>query len=286
MTAATTADIIAASFAGKYSVAAFNIVDDFSLRAVFSAADELRSPVIVQTSVKTVRQLGAGYLVALFNDRAARVSVPVSLHLDHCPFRDVITECLDAGFSSVLFDASDRPFELALVETGEVVVEAHGHGATVESEIERIMGVEDGVGFDSAGPRYPLEWIERFVDRTGIDYFAPAVGTAHGQYKASPRLSPERVTELVDAVGIPQVLHGGTGLSEADFADMSARGCAKINVSTALKEAYMKGALVHLEEADAQGKWDPPALFAAIEESVHDMAEYHMNLFGSGGRAQ
>jgi fructose-bisphosphate aldolase class II len=241
--------------------------------------------VIVQTSVKTVRQLGAEFLVALFNDRANRVSAPVSLHLDHCPFRDVITECLEAGFSSVLFDASDRPFGVALAETVEVVAEAHAHGATVESEIERIMGVEDGVGSDSAGPSYPLERIERFVDETGIDYFAPAVGTAHGQYTVAPVLTPERITELVDTIGIPQVLHGGTGLAEADFADMSSRGCAKINVSTALKEAYMKGALAHLVEAEEKGKWDPPSLFASIEQSVREMAEHHMNMFGSAGRA-
>lgn len=286
MTAFSTAEILKASFDGRYSVAAFNIVDDFSLRAVLATAERLQSPVIAQTSVKTVRMLGANYLAATFADRVADVSIPASLHLDHCPHRQDITCALNAGFSSVLFDASDRPFEQALAETREVVAEAHSYGATVESEIERIMGVEDEVGSDEAGARYPLEWITRFALETGIDFFAPAVGTAHGQYSAAPKLSPERVTELVEATGIPQVLHGGTGLSVQDFANMARRGCAKTNVSTALKEAYMKGGLEHLRRAEEVDKWDPPSLFQSIEAAVGTMVEYHMRAFGSAGKAR
>lgn len=285
MTAARTADLLERALAERYSVAAFNAVDDFSLRAVLAAAERLRSPVIVEISVKIVRMLGAEYLVATFAGRAAAVSIPVSLHLDHCPYRDVITEAIEAGFDSVLFDASDRPYQQALEDTRLVVAEAHAHGVSVESEIERIVGVEDGVGSDEAGPQYPLDWIVRFVSETGIDFFAPAVGTAHGQYTAAPKLRPERVTELVEATGLPQVLHGGTGLSDAELADMAARGCAKTNVSTALKEAYMKGSLVHLRAAEERGKWDPSSLFAAIEAAVGEMAEKHMRALGSVGKA-
>jgi fructose-bisphosphate aldolase class II len=285
VTAAATIDLVDAAFAGSYSVAAFNIIDDFSVRGVLTAAEELCSPVIVQTSMKTVKMLGARYLHALFTERASAVAVPVSLHLDHCPERAVITEALEAGWSSVLFDASDRSYDQAIAETREVVAEAGRHGAVVESEIEAITGVEDGVGSEEEGFRYPVARLAEFIAETGVRMFAPAVGTAHGRYRAAPRLSPERITELVAATGIPQVLHGGTGLSPADFRDLAGRGCAKINVSTALKEAYMKASLHHLEEAAELDRWDSADLFREIEAGVAAVARHYISCFGSAGRA-
>lgn len=285
MTVATTLELVQAAFANRYSVPAFNVFDDCSLRGVLSAAERLRSPVIVQTSVKTVRTLGASYLRGLFVERAAAVTVPVSLHLDHCPDRGVITEALEAGWSSVLFDASDRSFDQALAETREVVAEARRHGASVESEIEGIRGVEDGVGTEEEGLRYPVARLAGFIAETGVDFFAPAVGTAHGRYARAPRLSPERISALVEATGIPQVLHGGTGLTAEDFRDLAARGCAKTNVSTAIKEAYMKEGLRHLSRAAEQDRWDPPRLFEDVEAAVAAAAEEHIVAFGSAGKA-
>ena len=285
MSIAATAALVRAAFAERYSVPAFNIFDDFSLRGVLRAAGELRSPVIIQTSVKTVRLLGARYLWALFSDRSSAVPVPVALHLDHCPDRGMIAEVLAAGWSSVLFDASDRSFEQALAETSEVVAEAHRWGAAVESEIEGIAGVEDDVGGAEEGKRYPIDQLAGFIAETGVDLFAPAVGTAHGRYTRAPRLSAERITELVAATGIPQVLHGGTGLTAEDFRDLAARGCAKVNVSTAVKESYMKGGLRHLSRAAAEDHWDPPRLFADVEEAVAEVARQHISAFGSAGKA-
>ncbi|MFH1330742.1 MAG: class II fructose-bisphosphate aldolase [Actinomycetota bacterium] len=285
MTMAATLDLVGAAFAERYSVPAFNIFDDFSLRGVLRAAEELRSPVIVQASVKTVRVLGAAYLRALFLDRASAVGVPASLHLDHCPDRAVITEALRAGFDSLLFDASGLSFDEALAQTREVVAEARRHGASVESEIEGIAGVEDGVGSDEEGVRYPVEQLARFVAETGVDLFAPAIGTAHGRYLAAPRLSRERITALVEATGIPQVLHGGTGLTGEDFRDLVARGCAKTNVSTAIKEAYLKSGRHHLTRAQEQDHWDPPQFFEEVEVAVAAVAREHISTFGSAGKA-
>lgn len=285
MTIAATRELVGAAFAERYAVPAFNIFDDFSLRGVLRAAEELRSPVIIQASVKTVKSLGADYLRALFLARAGEVGIPAALHLDHCPDRSVITTALEAGFDSLLFDASDRDYARALAETGEVVEQARRHGAAVESEIEGIKGVEDGVGSDLEGTRYPIDQIARFAATTGIDLFAPAVGTAHGRYTAAPRLSPERIDALVAATGIPQVLHGGTGLDPAALADLVARGCAKVNVSTAVKEAYLQAGLTHLTAARAQGRWDPPRFFAAAEEAAAAAATLHIRLLGSAGRA-
>lgn len=285
MTAAPTRGLVWAAFRGHYSVPAFNVFDDFSLRGVLRAADELRSPVIVQASVKTVRILGAAYLRALFLERASAVDVPASLHLDHCPDRAVVTEALEAGFDSLLFDASSLSFDEAFAQTREVVVEARGYGAAVESEIEGIGGVEDDVGSEQEGLRYPLERLAWFVAETGVDLFAPAIGTAHGRYPAAPQLSPERVTALVEATGIPQVLHGGTGLTAEDFRDLVARGCAKTNVSTALKEAYLRTGLDHLLRARRQDHWDPPQFFNEVESAVAAVAREHIIAFGSAGKA-
>jgi fructose-bisphosphate aldolase class II len=118
-----------------------------------------------------------------------------------------------------------------------------------------------------------------------VDCFAPAIGNAHGVYKTAPKLDAERVTAIVEAEPIPIALHGGTGLTPQQFADLIARGCAKVNISTALKVTYMQSNLAFLKEAEAKGKWDPPSLFRQVRQSVLDMAKGYMLQFGSGGRA-
>ena len=147
------------------------------------------------------------------------------------------------------------------------------------------MGAEDDVGSDLEGTRYPIDQIADFVAVTGVDLFAPAIGTAHGRYSAAPRLSPERIDALVTATGRPQVLHGGTGLSAAVLADLVGRGCAKVNVSTAIKEAYLKAGLTHLAAAEQQNHWDPPRFFAAVESAAAETAGEHMRVLGSAGKA-
>jgi fructose-bisphosphate aldolase class II len=273
------------ALAQRYAVAAFNVVDDLSIDAVLAAAVQERAPVILQTSVKTVRSYGRDRLVAVFRAMTRDVDVPVTLHLDHCPDRTVIAECLDAGWNSVLFDAHELPVAENLRQTTEVVAEARRHGAHVEGEIEGIQGVEDGLGSDAASARQSLEVAVDFITRTGVDCFAPAIGNAHGQYAAAPVLDAQRVTDLVEATGVPMALHGGTGLADEQFTDLIARGCAKVNISTALKETYLRSALEHLRAAEERGRWDPPSLFAHQREAVVEMARRHIRLFGGSGRA-
>jgi fructose-bisphosphate aldolase, class II len=268
-----------------YAVPAINVVDELSLRAVVDAAVELRSPLIVQTSVKTVKSIGRDVLKAMFDATVGPVPVPVTLHLDHCPDRDVISSCLAAGWNSVLFDASALPVEENQRQTVEVVAEARRYGAHVEGEIEGITGVEDGVGSDTASERQSVEIATRFVRTTGVDVFAPAIGNAHGIYHSSPDLDHQRITDLVAATGIPMALHGGSGLTREQFRDLIGRGCAKVNISTALKVAYMTSSLEHLEQARAADKWDPPSLFRHIHAAVKAMTVEHIEIFGSGGQA-
>ena len=278
-------EILDRAFAQRYGVAAINVVNDLTLEAVLAAAVEQRSPVIIQTSVKTVRSIGAGLLFAMWRELTAGIEVPVSLHLDHCPDREVISSCLRKGWNSVLFDGSRLPVEENLRQTIEVVAEARSYGAHVEGEIEAITGVEDGIGSDEEAKRQSLPVALDFIRKTGIDVFAPAIGNAHGVYRAEPRLDAQRVSDIVAAEHIPIALHGGTGMTDAQFSDLIERGCAKVNISTALKIAYMKSNLAFLRGAEERDTWDPPSLFTAVRAAVKDMAAEHMSRFGSVGKA-
>jgi len=280
-----TGEILSAAYRDRYGVAAINIVNDLTLEAVLAAATEQRAPLIVQTSVKTVRSIGYDVLFGMWTTMTADVPVPVALHLDHCPDRDVISRCLRAGWNSVLFDASRLPIEENQRQTVEVVAEAEQYGAQVEGEVESITGVEDDVGSDEEAARQDLEDVVRFIETTGVDVFAPAIGNAHGVYSRTPTLDSQRVSDIVARVDIPRALHGGTGMSDDQFTDLISRGCAKINISTALKVAYMKSNLEFLKQAEQKDKWDPPSLFTAVHTAVKEMAADHMRRFGSVGKA-
>jgi fructose-bisphosphate aldolase, class II len=278
-------EITRKAFAERYGVGAFNIVNDLTLEAVLQAAEEARSPVIVQTSVKTVKSIGIDVLYAMWIEMTRRITVPVCLHMDHCPERALISACLARGWGSVLFDASALPLEENRRQTIEVVAEARRYGAGVEGEIEGIKGVEDGVGSDEESDRKTLDASVDFVRATGVDCFAPAIGTAHGVYKTTPTLDFQRVSDLVTSQPVPIALHGGTGLTNEQFKDLIARGCAKVNISTALKITYMQSNLAFLREAETRNKWDPPALFKHVSKAVREMVMGYLQIFGSVGKA-
>ena len=279
-------DIVDRGFAQRYGVAAINVVNDLTLEAVLAAAVAERAPVIIQTSVKTVRSIGIDLLFSMWKALTAGIEVPVSLHLDHCPDRAVISRCLAKGWNSVLFDGSSLPVQENQRQTVEVVAEATAYGAHVEGEIEAITGVEDGIGSDEEANRQSLPVALEFIRATGITVFAPAIGNAHGVYRTEPMLDAQRVSDIVAAEPIPIALHGGTGLTDAQFADLIARGCAKVNISTALKVTYMQSSLAFLRSAETRGSWDPPSLFTAARAAVKDMAASHMRRFGSAGQAR
>jgi fructose-bisphosphate aldolase class II len=277
-------EIVDPAFEHRYGVAAFNIFNDLTLEAVLAAAVELDSPVIVQTSLATVKSVGAAVLYKMFRAMADDLPVPATLHLDHCPEREWITTCLQTGWNSVLFDGSRLDIEENTRQTAEVVAEARTYGAHVEGEIEVVRGVEDGIGADERDARiHPVEVSARFIAETGVHAFAPAVGTAHGLYEGEPELIPERVTELVALQPVPMVLHGGTGLQPEQFRDLIGRGCAKVNISTAIRIAFMEEAREYLDATP--NAHDPVPLLARLRAAVKSEAEHHMRLFGSIGRA-
>jgi len=275
--------IVDRALEGRYGVPAMNIFNDLTLSAVLSAASELRSPIIVQTSVKTVKWYGAPVLHAMFAAMARDLPVPVSLHLDHCPDRAFISLCLQAGWNSVLFDAHELSVEENKRQTIEVVAEAKRYGANVEGEIEAIEGVEDDVGSDDASHEQPFEVAVDFIRSTKIDIFAPSIGNKHGEYKTPPKLNADRVTELFKAAPIPMALHGGTGLSQAQFDDLISRGCAKINISTALKVRYLDANREFLQSHPTN--YDPPSLFRYVFDACKQLASDQIRSFHSDGKA-
>lgn len=278
-------EILDRALAERYGVAAINVFNDLTMEGVLAAAVERNSPLIVQTSVKTVRSIGLDVLYGMWTSMTAGIEVPVCLHLDHCPEREVITDCLRTGWNSVLFDASRLPVEENLRQVIEVVAEAKAVGAHVEGEIESITGVEDGVGSDEVAQQQTLEVALDFIERSGVDVFAPAIGNAHGVYAAEPTLDSQRVTDLVDATGVPVALHGGTGMTDEQFTDLIARGCAKVNISTGLKVTYMKSSLEFLRGAEQADKWDPPSLFKDVRSAVVNLTTGYIDTFGSAGKA-
>ena len=283
MTVVTLPEIMNPAFENRYGVPAFNVVDDITMDGVIKAAEESRSPLIIQISVKTIKFWGANVIKDMFTDMAERVSAPVTLHLDHCPNPEVAKDCLQLGWNSVLFDGSELSFDENFRTTQEITQYAAQYGAHVEGEVVAVAGVEDGVGSDAEGSLTPVEKAIAFVKETGIYCYAPAIGTAHGFYKATPEIRYNRMQQIVEATHTPMVLHGGSGLADDVFQRLISLGAAKINISTALKQAYADGFRTYLETRPTE--YNPLKLIGAVRSDVIKLAQHYFELFGSKGKA-
>jgi fructose-bisphosphate aldolase class II len=275
--------ILKHAFDNRYGIGAFNIVDYVTMDAVLSAAAETKSPVIVQVSVKTVKVMGAKLIQLMFAEMAGKAPVPATLHLDHCPDRKVIEECIAAGWNSVLFDASKLTYEDNMAQTKEVVALAHRHGVAVEGELEAVKGVEDGIGDEEGSAVVALDKAVAFIRETKIDSFAPAIGTAHGLYKGTPKVNFKRVEEIVAAEPIPLVVHGGTGLSDETFHRLIKAGAPKVNISTQLKITLADAYRNYLNEKPTE--YDPLKLLGAVKKALVGQVITFMRFFGSEGKA-
>jgi ketose-bisphosphate aldolase len=283
MPVASLPEIMDRAFEKRYGVAAFNTVDDITMHGVIRAAEQSRSPLIVQISVKTVKFWGAEVVQHMFTDMASRATVPIALHLDHCPDPAVARECLKVGWNSVLFDGSGMSFEENQRLTKEIVGAATALGAAVEGEVVAVAGVEDGMGSDEEGGLPPIEKELEFIADTGIYCYAPPIGTAHGFYKATPRIRYDRMEYLVKHTNMPMVLHGGTGLTTEVYERLIALGAAKVNISTHLKKTYADSFSAYLAKNPTQ--YDPLKLIAAVQNDVTEMAKGFFTTFGSAGQA-
>jgi ketose-bisphosphate aldolase len=269
---------------GSYAVGAFNILDYNSMRAVVDAAMECSAPVIIQTSVKTVLFWDYEPIIQWYRQLAGSVSIPVAIHLDHCKELDVIRNCIDHGWTSVMIDASSKPFEENLALTQQVVEMAKPKDITVEAEMGAIVGVEDDIHVKQQDAHLAdVGEAERFCEQVSLDCFAPAIGTAHGVYKGEPKIAFDRLEQIAQRTGLPLALHGGTGLSDQVFRRCISLGCAKVNISTQLKYAHIDGFVDYYRSND--NEYNPLKNLAAQYERLKEGIIKNIQLFGSAGKA-
>jgi tagatose 1,6-diphosphate aldolase GatY/KbaY len=276
---------------GGYAIGAFNITDLIELEGVVDAAIEKKSPLIIQTSVKPSKFLGRDVLVAIFRTIAESVPIPICLHLDHCTDVDYCKACADAGYTNIMIDASKQGYEENIRQTRDVVEYSHSVGdISVEGELGTVSGVEDQikVAEDEAQLANPKQAVE-FVERTGVDIFAPAIGTAHGVYKTkNPKVDFERlaaINKLLNGDGIktPLVVHGGTGLPEDYIQRLLDAGGAKFNVSTELKRTLIDAKYEYI--AAHREEYDPGKVDIAARDAIRVAVMHWIDMLGSEGKA-
>ncbi len=274
-----------------WAVGAFNITDLLQFEAVIDAAIEKKAPVIVQTSVKPSQFLGTQMMVNIYRTLAESAPVPVCLHLDHSTSIDYCKKCADTGYTNIMIDASKQSYEENIRQTKEVVDYCHAIGGiSVEGELGTVGGVEDQikVAEDEAQLANPEQSIE-FVERTGVDIFAPAIGTAHGVYKTkNPKIDFERMAtihKMLNSNGIktPVVVHGGTGLPDDYIVKLREAGGAKFNVSTELKHTLIDAKWEYLSAH--RDEYDPGKLDAFVRDATRKAVMHWMDKLGCNGKA-
>ena len=270
--------LLIAAQKGRYAVPAFNIENMEMAQAVMAAAEEMQSPIIIQTTPSSVRyanlRLFHGMVAALAN----RSPIPVALHLDHGESFDMCAEAVREGYTSIMIDGSHLGFEENIALTRRVV-EAAG-GVAVEAELGKIGGKEDELECEGGNITDP-QLAREFVERTGCFSLAVAIGTAHGLYKDAPRLDIGRLTEIRKLVDAPLVLHGCSGLADADVRHCIREGICKINFATELRIAYSDGVKQALLENP--GAFDPKFYGKAGRENVKRLAMEKIVVSGSEG---
>jgi ketose-bisphosphate aldolase len=265
-----------------YAVGAFNILDFASMRAVVEAAEELRAPVIIQTSVKTIVLWGYKIVHAWYRQLGEAAQVPVVLHLDHCKDLEVIRTCVETGWTSVMIDASSKPFDENLELTARVVEMARPAGASVEAELGEIGGVEDAQAVERSRLADPDKAI-LFCKKLELDVLAPAIGTAHGIYKGEPHVDFERLEAIARGTRLPLALHGGTGLSDEIFGRAIALGCAKVNISTSLKHVFIDSFQAYRQAHG--GEYEPIRIIGHQLQALRSNVAGFIRLFGGEGKA-
>lgn len=274
-----------------WAVGAFNITDLLQFEAVIDAAIEKKAPVIVQTSVKPSQFLGTNMMVAIYRTLAESAPVPVCLHLDHSTDIAYCKKCADAGYTNIMIDASKQSYEENIRQTKEVVDYCHKVGnISVEGELGTVGGVEDQikVAEDEAQLANPKQSVE-FVERTGVDIFAPAIGTAHGVYKTkNPKVDFERMAtihKMLNGNGIktPVVVHGGTGLPDDYIVKLREAGGAKFNVSTELKHTLIDAKWEYINAH--RDEYDPGKLDVFVRDATRKAVMHWMDKLGCNGKA-
>lgn len=265
---------------GGYAVGAFNVENMEMVKAVLAAAEELKAPVILQTTPSTIKYGTLETYYGIVAAEAKKVGIPVALHLDHGNSFEVAQKAMSVGYSSIMIDGSGLSFEDNIALTTEVTKAAVVYQVPVEAELGKVGGKEDDLEAKADTNTNPVEALE-FVQRTGIDSLAIAIGTAHGFYEGTPVLDKERLSEIRSKVEIPLVLHGASGLLDEDVKDCIRRGICKVNFATELRVAYTNGVKTVLK--DKPETYDPKTYGKAGIEEVKKVVMERIKVCGSEG---
>lgn len=267
----------------KYAVGAFNCNNMEIIQAIVEAAVEENSPVIIQASQGAIKYAGLDYIIALVKTAADNNDIPICLHLDHGTDFNQVKDCIDRGFSSVMYDGSQHSLEENIRITKEVLEIARPKNVSVEGELGKIGGTEDDVHVDEADANYTdPEDAKRYVDETGVDALAVAIGTAHGQYKGEPKLRFDILEEIKKRVEIPIVLHGSSGVPDEAIIRAIELGVRKINIDTNIREAFVKG--VHKAIEGNPQEIDPRKILGPAKAEMKEIVREKIRLFGSAGK--
>lgn len=265
-----------------YAVGAFNVENMEMVQAVVAAAEELNSPVIMQTTPSTVKYADLAYFYANVKVAAEKASVPVVMHLDHGDSFELAMRALRTGYTSIMIDGSHESFEDNIKVTKAVVDACHPSKVPVEAELGKVGGKEDDLDGGNGGYTDPQEALQ-FVEATKVDSLAVAIGTAHGVYKGTPKLDVERLSEIRKVVEVPLVLHGTSGVPDEAVKECVKRGICKVNYATDLRIAFTKGVKEYISANP--NVFDPKKYNALGREYVKQYVMSKMCVCGSKGKA-
>ena len=267
-----------------YAVGAFNVNNMEIIQAIAEAAGDLKAPVILQASQGAIKYAGVEYITSLVKTTAGLIDVPMALHLDHGTDFDEIMKCIRNGFTSVMIDASKHELEENIRLTKEIVRIAHSVGVSVEAELGKIGGTEDHIVVSEAEATYTdPEEARIFVEETGVDSLAIAVGTTHGVYKGEPKVDIERIKEIDRVVSVPLVLHGSSGVPYDTLENAVKAGIRKINIDTDIRASFATSVKEFVEANPSE--IDPRKILKPARARMADTVKEKIKVFGSDGKA-
>lgn len=279
----TTKELLLDAQKRGYAVGAFNVENMEMVQAVAQAAEELKSPVIIQTTPSTVKYADLSYFYAMAKAAAEKASVPIVIHLDHGSSFELVMQAFHTGYTSIMIDGSHGTFEENIAVSKAVTDACHPAGIPVEAELGKVGGKEDDLDGGEGNPYTDPVQAAQFVEKTRIDSLAVAIGTAHGVYKGIPKLDVERLSEIKKTVSIPLVLHGTSGVPDDAVQECIKRGICKVNYATDLRIAFTKGVNAVLRENP--DTIDPKKYNAAGRDEVKKYVMEKMKVCGSVGKA-
>ena len=267
-----------------YAVGAFNCNNMEIVQAIIAAAEAEKSPVIMQASQGAIKYAGLDYITIMAKEAAENASVPVALHIDHGTSFNQVMQCIRSGFSSVMIDGSKLPLDENIALTKKVIDVAHAVGVSVEAELGKIGGTEDDIHVDEKDALFTNpEEAKTFVEQTGVDALAIAIGTAHGQYKGTPELDFARLEKIAALIDTPIVLHGSSGVPDEAIRKAIKLGVAKVNIDTNIREAFVS-AMRDVLNADAK-EIDPRKVLGPARDAAIEIIREKIRVFGSSNKA-